>query len=1231
MATKRPEHVQRHGVSEGSPSSVSASPEHRPSSMRHDFAPMKSDFELCQKNFKDACCSRQFEEAAVHHKKLVDLRRDLSSLRPFPLAAQIDANLRQATILLMCKDFDGIDRSLFPDIEHLSRQRDRHHGSDAMAWGVLCAKVGFLYMRSLDKADLKTATTFFDQSLKSLLGIKPVPTEHILPIAQCLADLYDFMAGDALGAEELVKWLGEEIGHDETKDIVVGRVSRAINWIKTTGSGFDGQRFDISAMEYALKQNESVHLETMLIWTQRTRPSSTISSKLLLTAADARSMAMCQLLFRYQANVDAVDVAGRTVLHRCVSQGPAKDQGSRKDVLRMTNLFLNKDATLLNKQDFSGKTALYAACEVGYADMVSFLVGVDANANLAENNAQSPLYMACEHGLRHIVKSLVEKARDLDINAKGPGGQTPLTAAVQYAAAHAEGRLVVEMLIKKGADPSIEDNTGKTALNYVGGIWASDLKTALKNAKHRATASSSKPPDHISTSSPSTSHPGSTQRSSRPPSTRSSVFAKIIQPRIRSSASSFFSPSRTSLDTASIAPGSVFSNDMSSRRTSITVPSIYESENDAQLASIEADTTGQAIAQKGIFVPVNSTSSRNASNDDEPRISKEAISLSESTLSAPRVSGFGSDLKGMPIVSSPPASNGLSAAIRGNGSQSTSGYHHVRSSVESNRSSTDSTWDTPSDSEEASHDGDRSPLEVRTHNLPIRSHPEGIRDRPAGHQGQRDGSFDGASSIPTPPSDHPSGAGSQKANARQGSSSGSQGARVSDATQVPGSEQKRQVLLACPFAKKDPITYEHCHKYELKEIKHVKQHLKRCHLISYCARCRVSFPNQLALERHHRDDDACARSDRPVPEGMTLEQHEILKPRTNHKLSLEEQWYFIWDVLFPGRERPATPYKDEFVNLTEFHRIYRDFRDNQIPTLAGNVLREMGMATAITQDQAVALMRRSLMGFAGMLQGSGLITQHDTSSDHGNQSRSTSVTDGAEHSPAPRLNSLDSMQGQLTPDSSGHPAHQSSPQSTRFSDDCYDPLQRIEEVSTTSSDMRQDSVGVSQESAHMLNPAYPGSSQPSLPSQQGVPFQAPEWNNGSYNIPSTGATYGPLSGMTAWGEDAAVGSSATNPLYSADELFNMGPASMEHIINFDVDMDLDMGNAPAMAQTSTSPDYFPMQQHFQGQQMASGPYMSSGHLSSQYPHVPQNGPGQTMFSPTSQQPGNGQQHTWNMR
>jgi len=119
----------------------------------------------------------------------------------------------------------------------------------------------------------------------------------------------------------------------------------------------------------------------------------------------------------------------------------------------------------------------------------------------------------------------------------------------------------------------------------------------------------------------------------------------------------------------------------------------------------------------------------------------------------------------------------------------------------------------------------------------------------------------------------------------------------------------RAVSLACPYAKKDPIRYRGCYSNVLKRTQDVKQHLSRCHQLPiYCSRCLNEFRTEEARDKHSRATLCEVEQGEPF-EGVTRDQKEQLTQRLSRKMALEEQWFTIFDILFPGHTpRPKSAY-----------------------------------------------------------------------------------------------------------------------------------------------------------------------------------------------------------------------------------------------------------------------------------------------------------------------------------
>ncbi|KAF6805617.1 hypothetical protein CMUS01_14573 [Colletotrichum musicola] len=165
--------------------------------------------------------------------------------------------------------------------------------------------------------------------------------------------------------------------------------------------------------------------------------------------------------------------------------------------------------------------------------------------------------------------------------------------------------------------------------------------------------------------------------------------------------------------------------------------------------------------------------------------------------------------------------------------------------------------------------------------------------------------------------------------------------------------------LACPFWKRDPENHRHCYKKVLSRVKYVKQHLYRFHEAPIsCACCGAEFPDERLRDEHVRAR-RCLVVERPgfFSGGLTRAQRLEVSRRANPKESEEEQWFAIWDVIFPGEPRPASAYVD--AELSQDLCAYREFHAREgadillaylaacDPVLAGHVERSASCDRAV--------------------------------------------------------------------------------------------------------------------------------------------------------------------------------------------------------------------------------------------------------------------------------------------
>jgi hypothetical protein len=128
--------------------------------------------------------------------------------------------------------------------------------------------------------------------------------------------------------------------------------------------------------------------------------------------------------------------------------------------------------------------------------------------------------------------------------------------------------------------------------------------------------------------------------------------------------------------------------------------------------------------------------------------------------------------------------------------------------------------------------------------------------------------------------------------------------------------KKLHKLFACPYLKWDLTKYSRCCERKLTRIRDVKQHLSRQHTPErYCQICQASnFPDDRSL-RTHIDIENCSRRDPTFLNGISYQQHRQLSRKSKPNTGEEDQWYAIWEILFPGHRRPSSVYMDTHLTL----------------------------------------------------------------------------------------------------------------------------------------------------------------------------------------------------------------------------------------------------------------------------------------------------------------------------
>lgn len=147
---------------------------------------------------------------------------------------------------------------------------------------------------------------------------------------------------------------------------------------------------------------------------------------------------------------------------------------------------LNKPGTqVVNTRDItSGDTGLHIVITRGDAVWTRFLLQRGADPNIRNRRGVTPLQLATSLGFTEGVEALIKGGAN--VNVADQTGETPLIAAV-----HARNTALVRLLLSKGADPDRNDNSGRSARNYMelqnsNGMLKQEFDAADKNRAEAA-------------------------------------------------------------------------------------------------------------------------------------------------------------------------------------------------------------------------------------------------------------------------------------------------------------------------------------------------------------------------------------------------------------------------------------------------------------------------------------------------------------------------------------------------------------------------------------------------------------------------------------------------------------------------------------------------------------------------------------------------------------------------
>ena len=214
-------------------------------------------------------------------------------------------------------------------------------------------------------------------------------------------------------------------------------------------------------------------------------------------ACEGKNMEIVKLFIDQGVNVNATDAFGMSALHCAVWKGNPQllelllqhkgnpnlrnEEGKtplymacqQDDCMECARLLIEHAETDINLADNCHRTPLLEACVGKHHAKADYLLEHKADFTKADNAGETPIHVVCYHGWRDMLQCMMEKGAN--VNHQDDRGITPLHNAVSGG----NPLLVSDLLESFGADSSLIDAGGKSALHWACGKGLADMVSIL--------------------------------------------------------------------------------------------------------------------------------------------------------------------------------------------------------------------------------------------------------------------------------------------------------------------------------------------------------------------------------------------------------------------------------------------------------------------------------------------------------------------------------------------------------------------------------------------------------------------------------------------------------------------------------------------------------------------------------------------------------------------------------